>query len=92
MVKYNLTQVVIKYLFFISFFLVISCNKEPIRYYHIINGNNKTIIKGKVKNDLEEGTWSIATEQGKLLANGVYYGGLKEGLWKYYLDDSPRSA
>ncbi|KAF0200127.1 MAG: hypothetical protein FD170_3764 [Bacteroidetes bacterium] len=87
MANYGLTQVN-KYLFLISLFLLTSCNKEPVKYYHIINGNQKTIIKGKVKNELEEGNWSIATEKGELLANGVYHAGLKIGLWTYYFNDT----
>lgn len=75
------------YLFIISF-LVFSCKKEPINYYHILNGKDTTIIDGNVKNNMEEGRWSIASKNGRLLADGFFKQGLKEGIWQYNLQDS----
>lgn len=87
--KFNLIQAVTKIIYIISItLLVISCRKEPVRYYHILNGNDTTYIKGNVKNNMEEGEWSIASKKGKLLANGLYNNGLKEGRWQYNMQDS----
>lgn len=88
MAKFRLMQVVNKIISLsIVLLLIISCQK-PVTYYHILNGKDKTIIDGKIKNKLENGEWSIATKEGKLLANGFFKNGLREGLWHYDTPDS----
>ncbi len=69
-------------------FIITSCDNSPIKYYHILGDGEKTIIQGEIENGLEDEEWSIATEEGKLVAIGIYRSGSKDGVWEYNVKDS----
>jgi len=75
---------------FLSIILFVSCSNQDIKYHYVVSGDSdidRTIIDGKTKNQKEVGEWSIATPNGKLLANGLFDEGVKVGKWLYHLND-----
>lgn len=92
MLKYHMKESAIKYravkLFLLAFF-VFSCEQREMYKYEFFTFKDGNLlfwteqVSDKMTNGLEEGYW-IIRDDARVISEGKYTGGFKDGVWKYY--------